>query len=72
MFLLTLAILFSGDQDYVPAIQAYKDSGKHIFSVNFETTNGRILPGGSYALAGLVDKVVTLRQEQLSRLIRDF
>ena len=26
----------------------------------------------SYALAGLVDKVVTLRQEQLSRLIREF
>jgi len=67
-----LAILFSGDQDYVPAIQAYKDSGKHIFSVNFATVSGRILPGGSYALSGLVDKVVTLRQEQLSRLIREF
>jgi len=26
----------------------------------------------SYVLAGLVDKVVTLRQEQLSRLIREF
>ena len=27
---------------------------------------------GSYALAGLVDKVVTLRKEQLSSLIREF
>jgi uncharacterized LabA/DUF88 family protein len=67
-----LAILFSGDQDYVPAIQAYKDSGKHIFAVNFETSNNRILPGGSYALARLVDKVVTIRQEDIVELIEEF
>lgn len=67
-----LAILFSGDQDYVPAIQAYKDSGKHIFAVNFETSNKRILPGGSYALARLADKVVTIRQENIIELIGQF
>lgn len=67
-----LAILFSGDQDYVPAIQAYKDSGKHIFAVNFETSNKRILPGGSYALARLVDKIVTIRQEDIIELIEVF
>ena len=47
-----VAVLFSGDQDYIPAIQAYKDSGKHIFSVNFETANKRILPGGSICSRG--------------------
>jgi uncharacterized LabA/DUF88 family protein len=67
-----LAILFSGDQDYMPAIQAYKDSGKHIFAVDFETSNNRILPGGSYALARLVDKVVTIRQDQIAELIEEF
>jgi len=67
-----LAILFSGDQDYVPAIQAYKDSGKHIFAVNFETSNKRILPGGSFALARLVDKVVTIKQEDIVELIEEF
>jgi uncharacterized LabA/DUF88 family protein len=67
-----LAILFSGDQDYVPAIQIYKDSGKHMFAVNFETSNKRILPGGSYALTRLVDKVVTIRQEDVAKLIEEF
>jgi uncharacterized LabA/DUF88 family protein len=67
-----LAILFSGDQDYVPAIQTYKDSGKHMFAVNFETSNKKILPGGSYALARLVDKVVIIRQEDIVKLIEEF
>jgi uncharacterized LabA/DUF88 family protein len=67
-----VAILFSGDQDYIPAIQAFKDSGKHIFSVNFETANKRSLPGGSYMLAGLVDKVVTIGQESIQALINEF
>jgi uncharacterized LabA/DUF88 family protein len=67
-----LAILFSGDQDYVPAIQSYKDSGKHIFAVNFETSNKRILPGGSYVLTRLVDKVVTIRQEDIVELVEEF
>lgn len=66
------AILFSGDQDYIPAIQIYKDAGKQISSVNFETKNGRILPGGSYYLEGLVDKVITLKYDQISELIKEF
>ncbi|MCX6564151.1 MAG: NYN domain-containing protein [Candidatus Aminicenantes bacterium] len=67
-----VAVLFSGDQDYIPAIQAYKDSGKHIFSVNFETANKRLLPGGSYMLSGLVDKVVTIGQENILAHIKEF
>lgn len=58
--------------DYIPAIQAYKDSGKHIFSVNFETANKRLLPGGSYMLSGLVDKVVTIGQENILAHIKEF
>jgi hypothetical protein len=58
--------------NYGAAIQTYKDSGKHIFAVNFETSNKRILPGGSYALTRLVDKVVTIRQEDIVELIEEF
>jgi len=63
-------ILFSGDQDYIPAIQVYKDAGKQIYSVNFETESGRILPGGSFNLEGLVDKVITIKYKQIESLIK--
>jgi len=65
-------ILFSGDQDYIPAIQVYKDAGKQIFSVNFETENGDILPGRSYKLEGMVDKVITLKHDQINEWIEEF
>jgi hypothetical protein len=67
-----ITVLFSGDQDYLPAIQAFKDSGKHIFLVNFETANKRILPGGSYMLSGLVNKDVSIGQESIIALINEF
>ena len=66
------AILFSGDQDYIPAIQIYKDAGKQIFTVNFETENGYILPGGSYNLAAIVDKVITIKYGEIFKLIEEF
>jgi hypothetical protein len=47
-------------------------TNSHIFSVNFETANKRLLPGGSYMLSGLVDKVVTIGQERILTHIKEF
>lgn len=40
-----IAIIVSGDQDYVPAVQVVKDFGKHVVNVSFETRAGKLLPG---------------------------
>ena len=45
-----VAVIVSGDQDYVPAVQLVKDSGKRVVNVAFKTRNGRLLPGGAWRL----------------------
>ena len=49
------AILVSGDQDYVPAVQAVKDCGKEVFNVSFKTRTGELLPGGARRLNDITD-----------------
>jgi uncharacterized LabA/DUF88 family protein len=44
------AIVVSGDQDYVPAVQVLKDAGKSVVSVAFEKWDGELLPGGARRL----------------------
>jgi hypothetical protein len=44
------AIIVSGDQDYVPAVQVLKDAGKTVISVAFERRDGELLPGGARRL----------------------
>jgi uncharacterized LabA/DUF88 family protein len=44
------AIVVSGDQDYVPAVQVLKDAGKSVVSVAFEKRDGELLPGGARRL----------------------
>ena len=50
-----LAIIVSGDQDYVPAVEVVKDSGKRVVNVSFETRSGRLLPGGARRLNQVTD-----------------
>lgn len=45
-----VAIIVSGDQDYVPAVEIVKDSGKEVFNVAFEMMNGKLIPGGARQL----------------------
>lgn len=45
-----VAVIVSGDQDYVPAVQLVKDSGKRVVNVAFRTRDGRLLPGGARRL----------------------
>jgi uncharacterized LabA/DUF88 family protein len=49
------AIIVSGDQDYVPAVQHLKDSGKQVVNVAFKTRSGVLLPGGAKRLNHITD-----------------
>ena len=63
-----VAIILSGDGDYVPAVQAVKDKGKRVINVSFEARNGELLPGGARKLNQITDKVLVVKYEQM----RDF
>ncbi len=64
-----VAIIVSGDGDYVPAVQALKDSGKRVVNVSFKTRNGRLLPGGAYRLNLVTDSVVEVPYDLMSYLM---
>jgi len=44
------AVIVSGDQDYVPAVEVVKDFGKRVVNVAFTTRGGQLLPGGARRL----------------------
>jgi uncharacterized LabA/DUF88 family protein len=50
-----IAIIVSGDQDYVPAVEEIKDSGKWVVNVAFLTRSGKLLPGGARRLNQITD-----------------
>lgn len=50
-----VAMIVSGDQDYVPAVEVIKDSGKQVVNVAFTTRSGDLLPGGARRLNQVVD-----------------
>jgi uncharacterized LabA/DUF88 family protein len=50
-----VALIVSGDQDYVPAVEVVKDSGKQVVNVAFNTRSGGLLPGGARRLNQIVD-----------------
>lgn len=49
------AIIVSGDQDYVPAVQQVKNLGKHVINVSFQKVDGELLPGGARRLNEITD-----------------
>ena len=55
-----VAILVSGDQDYVPAVQVVKDAGKTVVNVAFNTQDGRLLPGGARRLNIITDDSIAV------------
>ena len=50
-----IAVIVSGDQDYVPAVEIVKDAGKQVVNVAFLTRNGDLLPGGARRLNQITD-----------------
>ena len=60
-----VAVIVSGDQDYVPAVQHIKDHGKKVVNVSFRTINGRLLPGGAKRLNIITDKSLEIAYKDL-------
>lgn len=60
-----IAVIVSGDQDYVPAVQVIKDHGKRVINVAFETRGGQLLPGGARRLNQMTDRALTVSHKDL-------
>ncbi len=63
------AIIVSGDQDYVPAVQYVKDRGKRVVNVTFKTRNGRMLPGGARRLNEITDWSFAISYEECKEFL---
>jgi len=59
------AIIVSGDQDYVPAVQAIKDAGKRVINVCFLTRNKEMLPGGARRLNQITDDRIEVTYDEM-------
>jgi len=64
-----IAIIVSGDQDYVPAVQIIKDFGKKVVNVSFETRDSKLLPGGSWRLNVLTDDRFIMKYDEFRNLL---
>lgn len=64
------ALIVSGDQDYVPAVQAAKNCGKHVVNVAFETRNGNLLPGGARRLNDITDWSISVPYDDFRAALR--
>jgi len=64
-----VAIIVSGDQDYVPAVGVVKDSGKTVINVSFKARNGKLLPGGARRLNQVTDSSIHLKYDELSNYL---
>jgi uncharacterized LabA/DUF88 family protein len=64
-----VGIIVSGDQDYVPAVQAVKDSGKHIVNVSFLKRDGMVLPGGARRLNQNTDSTIEMEYNDVKKFM---
>lgn len=55
-----VALVVSGDADYIPPVSAVKNRGKLVYSVSFLTEDGNKLPGGAVRLERRVDGRIEL------------
>lgn len=60
-----VAVIVSGDQDFVPAVQVAKNSGKRVVNVNFVMRNGNIHPSGSRRLSLATDHCIQINHSEL-------
>lgn len=64
-----IAIIVSGDQDYVPAVDSVKDFGKHTINVSFQAESGFLLPGGAKRLNQSTDRSSELSYNDLKKYL---
>ena len=65
-----IAVIVSGDQDYVPAVQVIKDYGKRVVTVAFERRDGRLLPGGARQLNQASDWGLPVKHSELDSFLK--
>ena len=65
-----IAIIVSGDADYVPAVKAVKDSGKRVVNVTFRTRNNHLLPGGARRLNLASDSTIEMDYVQTKAFLQ--
>ena len=53
-----VAVVFSGDQDYIPAVRIVKNAGKRVINVAFRARSGSLLPGGARRLNETTDRSI--------------
>lgn len=59
------AVIVSGDQDYVPAVQVAKDSGKRVVNACFRNRAGKLLPGGARRLNMATDDQLEVTYDEM-------
>lgn len=64
-----VAVIVSGDQDYVPAVEKVKDFGKIVVNIAFKTRQGKLLPGGARRLNILTDDCVEIGYRDLANYL---
>lgn len=64
-----IAVIVSGDQDYVPAVQVIKDYGKRVINVVFKRRDGSFLPSGAWRLNQITDKVLEIEYGKLKNFL---
>jgi uncharacterized LabA/DUF88 family protein len=64
-----VAVIVSGDGDYVPAVQVVKDWGKHIVNVSFLKKAGGLLPGGARRLNESADRAIEVAYNDMRKFM---
>ncbi len=64
-----IAVIVSGDQDYVPAVEVVKDFGKQVVNVAFMTRRGDLLPGGARRLNQITDWHCNIPYDTFSKFL---
>lgn len=64
------AVIVSGDQDFVPAVEAIKDRGKRVVNVAFLERSGKLLPGGARRLNQVTDTHISISHEDSARYFK--
>lgn len=64
-----VAVIVSGDQDYVPAVNNVKDLGKQTVNVSFQKEKGGLLPTGARRLNQTTDKTLILEYSDFKKYL---
>ena len=64
-----LAVIVSGDQDYVPAVQAIKNAGKTVVNVAFTDAENNMLPGGAPQLNEVADRPLIINYAKFAEFL---